>query len=180
MNRRDRLIARARQGYRVAFGSNGPDPRRFFGAPGRVNLIGEHADYNDGLGLPCAINRDTIVALGSGPEVGGKGYVEAVAIDMGQAREKIALYQPIERTQNNWQNLVRGAVGGLQSRGHTVLPARLAIAGDVPIGAGLSSSASFTVAITLALAQLSRIPISPESLAQVAHFAETNQILRAP
>ena len=172
MNRRDRLIARVRQGYRLAFGSNGPEPRRFFAAPGRVNLIGEHVDYNGGLVLPCAINRETLVALGSGPEIGGRGYVEAVAIDMGQAREKIPLYEPVQPSGNNWQNLVRGAVAFLQERGHPVVPTRLAIAGDVPIGAGLSSSASFTVAITLALANLSRIPLASDELAKIAQDAE--------
>ena len=172
MNRRDRLIARSRQGYRLAFGQEGPEPRRFFAAPGRVNLIGEHVDYNDGLVLPCAINSETIVAIASGPEVGGRGYVEVVAIDMGQAREKIPLYEPVKRTENNWQNLVRGAVAFLQKHGHPIVPARLAIAGDIPIGAGLSSSASFTVAVTLALAQLSRIPLSPEAVARIARNAE--------
>lgn len=173
MNRRDRLIARVRQGYRLAFGGNGPVPSRFFAAPGRVNLIGEHVDYNDGYVLPCAINRETMVASSSGPEVGGRGYVEVVAIDMGQSRDKIALYEPVRRSENAWQNLVRGAVYYLQERGDTVLPTRLAIAGDVPIGAGLSSSASFTVAVTLALAQSSRIPLSSEELALVGQKAET-------
>ncbi|MEM6857531.1 MAG: galactokinase [Pseudomonadota bacterium] len=172
LDRRARLIARVRQGYRLAFGSNGPDPKRFVAAPGRVNLIGEHVDYNDGIVLPCAINRETMVALGSGPEVGGRGYVEAVAIDMGQAREKIALYEPIERAENTWQNLLRGAVAFLQRRGHEVLPTRLAIAGDIPIGAGLSSSASFTLAVTLALAKVSRIALAPEELAKIAQDAE--------
>ena len=173
MNRRDRLIARTRQGYRLAFGSQGPNPRRFFAAPGRVNLIGEHVDYNQGFVLPCAIDRETVVSLGAGPEVGGQGYVEVVAIDMGQARDKIPLYKPIERVEDGWRNLVRGAVAFLQQRGHEIVPARLAIAGDIPVGAGLSSSASFTVAITLALAQLSRIPLSQEQLALIAQDAET-------
>lgn len=174
LDRRERLIARVRQGYRLTFGSNGPEPRRFVSAPGRVNLIGEHVDYNDGFVLPCAINRETMVALGSGPEVGGRGFVEAVAIDMGQAREKIPLFEPVERAENNWQNLLRGAVAFLQSRGHEVLPTRLAIAGDVPIGGGLSSSASFTVATTLAIAKLSRISLAPQELARIAQDAEND------
>lgn len=172
MNRRDRLIARVRQGYRLAFGTQGPEPRRFFAAPGRVNLIGEHVDYNDGYVLPCAINRETLVAAGSGPEIGGQGYVEAVAIDVGQAREKIPLYTPIQRTEDSWRNLIRGAIAFLQSRGHTILPTRLAIAGDIPVGAGLSSSASFAVGVTLALAQLSRVPLAADELAKVAKEAE--------
>lgn len=174
MNRRDRLIARTRQGYRLAFGSVGPNPRRFFAAPGRVNLIGEHLDYNEGLVLPCAINRETVVALEAGPEVGGEGFIEAVAIDFDQARDKIPLHEPIQPSDAGWRNLLRGVVAALQARGHEVLPARLAIAGDVTMGAGLSSSASFAVVTALSLAQLSRISLTQQDLALIAQHAETS------
>lgn len=170
MNRRERLIARARQGYRLAFGSDGPEPRRFFAAPGRVNLIGEHVDYNDGIVLPCAIDCDTIVAIGPGDE--GQLAIEAVAIDMGSARTRFSLDEPIVKGASNWANLVRGVVHFMLKRGHKVRSSRLSIAGDVPIGAGLSSSASFGVGIALALAQFSRIPLSAETLALIAQEAE--------
>lgn len=170
MNRRDRLIARARQGYRLAFGSDGPEPRRFFAAPGRVNLIGEHVDYNDGFVLPCAIDRDTIIAIGPGDAA--KPAIEAVAIDMGSARDRFALDEPIVKGINNWENLVRGVAHFIRKRGHKLRPARLSMAGDIPIGAGLSSSASFAVGIALALSQFSRIPLSAESLSLIAQEAE--------
>lgn len=170
MNRRERLIARTRQGYRLAFGSDGPHPRRFFAAPGRVNLIGEHVDYNDGYVVPCAINRETVVSIGPGDDV--KPKIEAVALDMGNARDSFALDQPIAKSDNSWQNLVRGVVHALRRRGHTLRSSRIAMAGDVPIGAGLSSSASFAVAVTLALAEYSRVPLSPDTLALVAQEAE--------
>lgn len=172
-DRRARLIARTRQGYRMTFPCEGPDPRRFFAAPGRVNLMGEHVDYNDGYVLPCAIDRDTVLALSAGPEVGGQGYVEVVAIDMGRSRDKIALFEKIAPVEDGWKNLVRGVIDALQRRGHEVLPARMSIAGDVPIGAGLSSSASMAVVVTLALTQLSGIPMSPGEMALVAQEAET-------
>jgi galactokinase len=171
-DRRARLIARARQGYRLTFPIEGPDPRRFFVAPGRVNLIGEHVDYNDGFVLPCAIDRETVVALSAGPERGGQGYVEVLAIDMNRARDTIALHEPVERVEDNWKNCIRGVIAALQDRGHTVLPARLSIAGDVPIGAGLSSSASFAVAVTLALTRISEIAMAPAEMALVAQEAE--------
>lgn len=171
MKRRDRLIARARQGYRLAFGSEGPYPRRFFAAPGRVNLIGEHVDYNDGYVLPCAINRETVVAIGPGTE--RQYFIEAAAIDMGSARDRFALDEPIAPSANGWQNLVRGVVAVLKRRGHTLRPLRMAIAGDLPIGAGLSSSASFAVAVALAVSQFSRLSLSAEDLALIAQEAET-------
>ncbi|MEO0463193.1 MAG: galactokinase [Pseudomonadota bacterium] len=171
MNRRDRLIARARQGYRLAFSK---EPARFFAAPGRVNLIGEHVDYNGGFVLPCAMNRETIVALSPAAEIGGQAFIEAVAIDRGQAKDRFALHEPIEKTTDHWQNLLRGVVFFLKERGGEVLPARLAIAGDLPIGAGLSSSASFAVGIATALAKHSRLRLDPVDIAQIAQDAENH------
>ncbi len=170
MNRRDRLIARARQGYRLAFGSDGPEPQRFFAAPGRVNLIGEHVDYNDGLVLPCAIDRDTIVAIGPGNI--DAPAIEVVAIDMGSARDRFGLDEPIVQGTSNWQNLVRGVAEMIHRRGHTLGPARLSIAGDVPIGAGLSSSASFAVGVALALTRFSGLDLNAKELALIAQGAE--------
>ncbi len=170
MNRRDRLIARARQGYRLAFGSDGSEPSRFFAAPGRVNLIGDHVDYNDGFVLPCAIDRDTIVAIG--PGVSGAPAIEAVAIDMGSARDRFALDEPTAEGASSWQNLVRGVAHMIQRRGHTLAPARLAMAGDVPIGAGLSSSASFAVGIALALTRFNELDLDARELALIAQEAE--------
>ncbi|MFM7379434.1 MAG: galactokinase [Erythrobacter sp.] len=174
MDRRERLIARARQGYRLAYGV---EPVRFYAAPGRVNLIGEHVDYNDGFVLPCAIDRETIVAAGPlGPQTKDKLF-EAVALDMGDmasARDTFDLLAPIRPGDNNWQNHVRGVVQALGRYGHRVRPMRIAIAGDVPIGAGLSSSASFGVAVALACSDYSGLHLAPEMLAKVAQLAEND------
>ncbi len=174
MNRRDRLIARARQGFRLAYGA---EPTRFFAAPGRVNLIGEHVDYNDGYVLPCAIDREAIVALGPPDKDAPVPRFEAVALDMGDmasARDAFNLDGPILPGENNWQNHVRGVVQALGSAGYRVKPARIAIAGDVPIGAGLSSSAAFGVAVALACSEHSGLSLGPEKLAKVAQIAEND------
>lgn len=171
IDRRERLIARARQGFRLAYGV---EPTRFFAAPGRVNLIGEHVDYNDGYVLPCAIDREAIVALGPPEQDAKRPVFEAAAIDMGIARDSFALDAPIERSDDNWQNNVRGVVDALGRLGHHVRPARIAIAGDVPIGAGLSSSAAFGVAVALACAEDSGLSLTPETLARVAQAAEND------
>ena len=91
MDRRERLIARARQGFRLAYGV---EPHRFFAAPGRVNLIGEHVDYNDGLVLPMPISTGTAIAWGrsDGPEV------EAIALDFDRQRS------PKSRDRQQLQN----------------------------------------------------------------------------
>ncbi len=174
MDRRERLIARARQGFRLAYGV---EPTRFFAAPGRVNLIGEHVDYNDGYVLPCAIDREAIVALGPPDRDAPVPRFEAVALDMGDmasARDSFDLVGKILPGENNWQNHVRGVVQALGRYGHRVKPARIAIAGDVPIGAGLSSSAAFGVAVALACSEHSGLSLSPEILAKVAQIAEND------
>ena len=174
MDRRERLIARARQGFRLAYGV---EPSRFYAAPGRVNLIGEHVDYNDGFVLPCAIDRETIVAAGPlGSQTKDKLF-EAVALDMGDmasARDSFDLVAPIRPGENNWQNHVRGVVQAMGRYGHRVRPMRIAIAGDVPIGAGLSSSAAFGVAVALAASEYSGLGLPPAMLAKVAQLAEND------
>jgi galactokinase len=173
MDRRERLMARARQGFRLAYGA---EPTRFFAAPGRVNLIGEHVDYNDGYVLPCAIDRETIVALG--PPADAKSLrLEVVALDMGDmasARDDFNLIGKIPPGENNWQNHVRGVVQALARYGYRVKPARIAIAGDVPIGAGLSSSAAFGVAVALACSEHSGLSLDATTLAKVAQVAEND------
>ncbi|MCR9179046.1 MAG: galactokinase [Erythrobacteraceae bacterium] len=168
MNRREALIARVIAGYRAAYGA---DPAQLFAAPGRVNLIGEHVDYNDGFVLPCAIDRETIVALGESE----KARFEAVALDMGAgARDSFVLDAPAGRIDGDWQNHVRGVVHFIQAAGHSVRPARIAVAGDVPIGAGLSSSASFGVATALAVSEHSGLALTPAQIARIAQAAEND------
>jgi galactokinase len=171
MDRRERLIARAKQGYRLAFGS---EPSRFFAAPGRVNLIGEHVDYNGGYVLPAAINRDTVIALGPADKNAKGHFLEVAAIDMGSARCRIDLDVAPVRGDNAWENHVRGVIAAIRQLGHQVKPARIAIAGDIPIGAGLSSSASLGVAIALALSDYGNLSLAPEMLAKVAQSAEND------
>ena len=172
LNRRDRLIARARQGYRLAYGV---EPSRFVAAPGRINLIGEHADYTDGYALACAIDRETIVAAGPPAPTTREKLFEVVALDMGDmasARDRFDLVAPIRPGENNWQNHVRGVVQALGRYGQRVRPMRIAISGDVPMGTGLSSSAAFGVAVALACSDYCGLGLSPDLLAKAAQLAE--------
>ena len=84
MTPRDTLLERARAGYRAAYGE---EPEAIYAAPGRVNLIGEHTDYNDGLVLPCAIDREMMIAIGPGKD----RRIEAVALDLDGARDDLRL-----------------------------------------------------------------------------------------
>jgi galactokinase len=126
-------------------------------APGRVNLIGEHTDYNDGLALPFAIAAGVTVRAAA---VAGH-TIEADALDLGESDE-FGLERPAAAP--GWRAFVRGAVVELRGAGVPVAGARLEIAGDVPRGAGLSSSAALEVALCMALIGLSGAA-SPDRLA---------------
>ena len=116
-------------------------------APGRVNLVGEHTDYNDGLCLPFAIDRGVTVAADPLPG----GGIEAHALDLSE-RDSVDLGGDLApRAGAGWRQFVRGAAAELLREGIEVRPCRLEISGDVPRGAGLSSSAALSVSICLAL-----------------------------
>ena len=112
--------------------------------PGRVNLIGEHTDYNDGLALPFAIDRGVTVTAEPLP---GERVV-ARALDLGE-EDEFALAAP-ERAEG-WRAFVRGAVAELTAAGHALRPCRLTIESDLTRGVGLSSSAAMETALSLAL-----------------------------
>jgi galactokinase len=124
----------------------GPGVQAF--APGRVNLIGEHTDYNDGLCLPFAIERGVTVA--ARPLAGAE--IEAHALDFGESDR----FEPgAGGAPPGWRGFARGAAAELLREGIAVRPCRLEIAGDLPRGAGLSSSAALSVSLCLALCAVS-------------------------
>ena len=153
--------------FRASFGTR---PRAAASAPGRVNLIGEHTDYNGGPVLPVAIGARTTVAVGPGaPEV-----LEAVSTIDG----RIVRVRWRDELPSGWAAYVAGVLRELWA--HEVLPpdagARVAIASDVPIGAGLSSSAALTVAAARALSLLAGQRVAPRQIAGIAYRAEHNHV----
>lgn len=151
--------------YRKAFGA---EPKMLVRAPGRVNLIGEHTDYNDGFVLPCAIDFETMVAIGDTDD----GALYAVSANYGDAVDRFDLTGGYAASDHPWANYVRAVAQVLVEDGLALSGARLAIAGDVPLGSGLSSSASLEVAVGYALAQLAGQDIDPDRLALLMQKAE--------
>lgn len=138
--------------YRASFGA---DPALIARAPGRVNLIGEHTDYNDGFVLPAGISRQTLAAAGPRQDA----RIEIVAGDLKGARAGFSVAEKVlPTTEEPWTNYVRGMAALLPAEGIKVSGANLAICGDMPQGAGLSSSAALENAVGLALAALSGQP----------------------
>jgi galactokinase len=119
--------------------------------PGRVNLIGEHTDYNGGLALPFAIDRGVTVTA----ELRGGGDVLARALDLGE-EDTFPLAAP--GRSEGWRAFVRGTVAELGAAGHELRAATLTIEGDVDQGSGLSSSAALETALSLALLGVAGAP----------------------
>ncbi|HEX9921430.1 MAG TPA: galactokinase [Anaerolineae bacterium] len=149
----------------------GQEPAHCFRAPGRVNLIGEHTDYNDGFVLPCAIDYDTVVAAGPRSD----GRIEVLAVDQGGQVSRFDLNAEIPPDEAApWSNYVRGMAWALLQQGFVLRGANLAVAGDVPQGAGLSSSASLEVVVGTALARLSELDLDNKTIALAGQQAEND------
>lgn len=141
---------------------------RLFSAPGRVNLIGEHTDYNEGFVLPLAINRRTYVAGAKRAD----RVVRVLASDLGETVEFTLGPELKPVNAGRWSNYVRGVAACLEQAGHTLRGADLLIASDVPLGAGLSSSAALEAAIGYALLRLGEQSCNLLDLALILQRAE--------
>ena len=143
-------------------------------APGRVNIIGEHTDYNDGFVMPCAINFGTAVS--------GKKRDDHIwnvyAADLDETDE-FSLNVEIPKSEHKWANYVRGVVKFIQERyPHFQQGANLVISGNVPLSSGLSSSAALEVAVGKFCQQLGDLPLSHTDIALNGQKAE-NQFVGA-
>lgn len=145
-------------------------PTNAFRAPGRVNLIGEHTDYNDGFVLPMAIDREVQIAA----RVRDDRVVRMCAVDFGNALSAFSLDAPIAHDdQNRWSNYVRGVAWALQSRGIIIPGFDLAIQGNVPLGSGLSSSAALEVCAAVTFVEMASLKINRVEIAQLCQQAES-------
>jgi galactokinase len=140
---------------------------RLFRAPGRVNLIGEHTDYNEGFVLPVAIELETVVAAAPRDH----RRIRARSVNLNEAFE-LDLDTPHRPPQGNWRDYVEGMARTLEARGIRLRGADLIIQSDLPLGAGLSSSAALEMSVGLALLSLSGEKIDPLGLALIGQQAE--------
>ncbi|WP_425299577.1 galactokinase [Providencia rettgeri] len=138
-------------------------------APGRVNLIGEHTDYNDGFVLPCAIDYLTMTAASKR----GDRIIRVVAADYNNDYDEFSLDDEITfLPEKMWANYIRGVVKFLLERGFSFNGCDIAVSGNVPQGAGLSSSASLEVVIGQTLKSLYQLDISQQEIALNGQQAE--------
>ncbi len=138
-------------------------------APGRVNLIGDHTDYNGGFVLPMAIDRATWIALRARPDrrvvCYSEGFQQTLEFDLDH----------LERGRG-WGEYVKGVAWALEESGRRLQGWEGAVAGDVPIGAGLSSSASLELAAAAAFIQVADLRWDPVEMARLAQRAENEWV----
>lgn len=145
----------------------GHEPATVVRAPGRVNLIGEHTDYNDGYVLPVAIDRSILMAAAPRPD----RQVVLHALDFDQ-RTEFSLDDIQHDDQHPWSNYQRGVAFFLQEQGFELMGMNAVISGDIPVGSGLSSSAAVEVAAAYAWQVLSGFSLSRVELALLCQQAE--------
>ncbi len=156
-------LSQLRSKFRAKYGT---EPR-IFRAPGRVNIIGEHTDYNDGFVLPCAIDFATYIAGRERPDrnirVASLNFEHELEFDLDGINEPPA---------KDWTKFVQGVAMILERSDFRLGGADLLIESDVPVGAGLSSSAALEISVAYALASLSGQVIGGMELAKVGQAAE--------
>jgi galactokinase len=142
-----------------------------FRAPGRVNLIGEHTDYNDGFVMPCAIGLSTWVAIS--PRTDQKLVLRSEKFPK---QFEFDLQNLPEHRVGDWCDYVLGIAIALQQAGHRLRGANILVQSEIPIGAGLSSSAAIEVASTLALLSLNGIDLPLTEIAKLCQRVENDFI----
>jgi galactokinase len=162
-------IERLRPAFRAAFGRT--DAPRIAIAPGRVNLIGEHTDYNDGWVLPMSIDRRIGVACAPRDD----GVLRAHSAVFDETCE-LSIDDLTPPGGSEWVSFVAGVAWAMRSSGLEVRGADLVVDGYVPLGSGLSSSSALVMATTLALCEVSGIPWSPVEMALLGHRVESDWV----
>lgn len=145
----------------------GREPRRLAAAPGRVNLIGEHTDYNEGFVLPMALDRYVLVAADRNPNQ--EVTLHSTATGTSAA---FTLRGGVKRGEPDWSNYARGVIHGFRELGKTVPGFDAVIDSSLPYGGGLASSAALEVAFATLLEELTRSRLAPLEKAVLCQKAE--------
>lgn len=154
-----------RDAFRERFGGE----CRLFRAPGRINLIGEHTDYNDGFVFPVAMDREVCFAVAARDD----RTIRVHALDLG-ADEAFSLDDLQWTPAGHWTNYIKAMAKALEEAGHRCTGFDGVIAGDVPIGGGVSSSSAFTVAAATCFEGLGGWSVEDRALVKLTQIAENS------
>lgn len=160
------LIQDAGRYYREQFG----EPELIIRSPGRINLIGEHTDYNGGFVLPAAIDNAVYVSIGKRTD----GKIALYSVDY-QEHFEIEL-SGLQKAQVHWANYVLSVVVTLQASGYVLSGFNAVVRGDIPIGSGLSSSAAVECAVIFGLNELFELGLAKMQMVKLAQQAENEFI----
>ncbi len=138
-------------------------------SPGRINLIGEHTDYNDGFVMPAAIDKEILFAIA--PSTNQKSVVYSLKY---REHASLDLADPKPVQSPMWANYLLGVLKKLKNDGHSVKPFNCVFGGDIPLGAGLSSSAAMECGFAYAISKLNDLNIPKKELILTAQWAEHN------
>jgi len=138
-------------------------------SPGRINLIGEHTDYNDGFVMPAAIDKE--VVFGIAPSETSTSVIYSVKYN---ERFVVDIKNPVKTDKPKWVNYLLGVLYQFVQQGHQVKPFNCVFGGDIPIGAGLSSSAAVECGFAFALNELNQLNVPKVKLITMAQWAEHN------
>lgn len=161
----EQLVQQVEQEFQHRFG----DQYQLIKSPGRVNLIGEHTDYNDGFVLPAAVDKGIFLAM----NVNDTNDCRFYAVDK-EASFDADISDPLEKSDMGWPNYLLGVVDQLRKHGYEVNGFDCVFGGNVPIGAGMSSSAALEGGVLFGLAELNGWDISPTEMAKIAQKAEND------
>lgn len=143
---------------------------RIFRSPGRINIIGEHTDYNEGFVLPAAVNKEMVLAIA--PSANNK--YSFLSLDLN--KEVSFIFSEKHLVKDLWAQYIIGVVVQLEKRDFKIPPFNIAFAGDIPIGAGMSSSAALECATVFALSQVFNLNLSKEEMIRIAQRAENEYV----
>ena len=160
----DILIKNTTHFFQETFGTN---PERIVLSPGRINIIGEHIDYNDGYVLPAAIDKIICFAF----EKNNSNTSKIIAIDLDDSFE-VDLTTNMELTQNVWTNYIRGVINQLKLKGFEFEGFNCVFSSNIPVGSGLSSSAALECGFLFGLNELFNLNIKPVDIALMGQSAE--------
>lgn len=161
------LINTVKESFKAKFQT---EPILIF-SPGRINIIGEHTDYNDGFVFPAAVNKGIVAAIQKSDSNTSKVF----AVDK-QEMVAFSLDQLKPMAQGSWQNYILGVIAEIQNRSKIVGNFNMAFGGDIPGGAGMSSSAALENSVVYGLNELFNLGLSKHDMILISQKAEHNYV----
>jgi len=163
----NKLIDCVKKEFSKEFNSN---PLMIF-SPGRINIIGEHTDYNDGFVFPAAVDKGIVAAFEKSSDTSSK----AIALDLDESFEfEVDSIAP--QKEQLWANYILGVIDELKKKGNQIKNFNLVFSGDIPNGAGMSSSAALENSVVFGLNELFELGLSKEEMILISQKAEHNYV----